>query len=118
MPSKKKRPQSGKTAAYCLLRSELPRANASNLEGRKMDCYQDTRPDPPAQVSPRRLSTPLKGQLRSLHADLRKKEIAVWSEIERLEQQIRDRSDLLLVIGNSRADVSSVLTVGDTGWCG
>lgn len=70
------------------------------------------------ECAPKRLSATVRAIMRSQYVRLREKEIATWDEIEALESQIRNKADLLLVVGNTRSFVSEVLTAGDTGWTG
>ncbi len=81
-----------------------------------MDTQLYTRADTGAQESPKRLSAPVRVKLRSKYADLRKKQTALWSEIEWFEDRIAHRTDLMLIIEGTRQIVGDALmTCGDTG---
>ena len=81
-----------------------------------MDTQLYTRAVTGAQESPKRLSAPVRVALRSMYADLRKKQTALWSEIEWYEDRIAHRTDLMLIIEGTRQIVGEALmSCGDTG---
>ena len=78
--------------------------------------FSETEQAPDGKESPKRLSTPVRVNLRSLYTDLRKRQTTLWSEIEGLEDGIAHRTDLILVIEGSRQIVGEALmSCGDTG---
>jgi len=78
--------------------------------------FSDTEQAPDGKESPKRLSTPVRINLRSMYADLREKQMGLWREIEGFEDRIAERTDLILVIEGSRQIVGEALiSCGDTG---
>ena len=81
-----------------------------------MDTQIYTRADTGAQGSPKRLSAPVRVKLRSKYAELRKKQTALWSEIEWFEDRIARSTDLMLIYEGTRQIVGEALmSCGDTG---
>jgi hypothetical protein len=81
-----------------------------------MNLQINTLADTGAQESPKRLSARTRVKLRSMYADLREKQTALWSEIEWYEDRIAHRTDLMLIIEGTRQIVGEALmSCGDTG---
>ena len=76
----------------------------------------DTRCADEEQESPKRLSAPVRLNLRSLYTDVRNKQTALWAEIEAFEDRIAERTDMMLIIEGTRQIVGEALmSCGDTG---
>jgi len=104
---------------FCCVLSCAPARAETNPETQIMNLQINTLADTGAQESPKRLSARTRVKLRSMYADLREKQTALWSEIEGLEDGIAHRTDLMLVIEGTRQVVGDTLmAAGDTGWCG